>query len=259
MQNEEVDVIFATKKSKVDSIFQGILDTCLRGIAEGAGLEALQFNHRELTEYLFETKHKNYRVKEQHFVNGKTLSELFVSSIFAKYVTLNCGIGDMVALALPRQEEGTDVVLAMYTSNENDIKRPHLKDGDLQLRLQVKEDIEYVSRDKIMPLQPNDYSKIQRYAEQYPRTDVVVYSRRFTTLNLDALMPILLDKPNLHVIFVPDSDSSYTNRQGIKVYPFRGAGVYHFALLNKSTVQNPNVPWSHITFSKPEIRVDKMT
>lgn len=164
-----------------DEIFRAALAYKFKNLPPGS---VIPIDAQILTDSIFKLNAQDQLTVASKQIDGQKVKELFITTIFLKYLESKFSLGSLIFVVLPKKESSCDTAV-MIVGPDAKIN----KLGNKQLKLpaehypylfQVKEYVDYTNLvgDSLSPFRPIDVEKLQMLVKDYEEI-VLVYQRDF--------------------------------------------------------------------------------
>ena len=238
-------IIFACQKgtpANAQQVYNQLLKTALMHRYGKTGLVAVPLNDRDLTEAIFNlTDHDRVSTEfvggPQREITGKDLKELFIASVFLKYVE-----------SMPKYANGTGLFVVLpETVGSCDVGIIASKPGDVKLHgttalrltpdhdpypLQIKEYYDHArTKEVFMVPKDIDVTKLEKMVDGYDEY-VLVLMRDMMNFNSATLQEFFDAHPRVALVSMPRQGSiSFTNDQGIEQEAIFPDGKHNYLIV----------------------------
>ena len=239
-----------------DEIFKSALTYKFRGVSNFA----VPVNNKVLTEAIFNLNdHDNLRLGNK-IINGKKIKELFVTTIFLRFLESKFPKSSLFFVVLPEKEESIDTAVMVTKPGvvPIEVNRTQLKlpKEYYPFLFQIKEYVDFkrLQSDSFLLLQPIDVTKLNKIAGTYDES-TLIFMRDFMQYSSDDLKQFFTEHPNCYLIATPDQSQitfipeNSTNglSQTVKFNPNKHNYIITF----------PGQTFAVASFNRPKFLLDK--
>lgn len=204
-----------------DEIFKAALTYKFRNLSGFA----IPVDGRTLTGAIFNlTDHDKIKIANK-IISGQKLKELFITTIFLKFLESKFPKSSFFFIVLPENEGSIDTAV-MVTKPENlpkEVNKTKLKlpKEHYPYYFQVKEYVDFkrLQSDDLLALQPIDVKKLNKITGTYDES-VIIFMRDFMQYSSEDLKQFFAEHPNCYLIAHPDqSQITYIPKGSIDGLP----------------------------------------
>ncbi|KPJ55162.1 hypothetical protein AMJ47_01450 [Parcubacteria bacterium DG_72] len=188
-----------------DEIFKSALAYKFRNLSGFA----IPVNDQTLTDSIFNlTGHDRVKIANK-IINGQKVKELFITTIFLKFLESKFSKLSFFSVVLPENESSVDTAV-MVTKPENlpkEVNKTQLKlpKEHYPYYFQIKEYVDFkrLQSDNLLACQPIDVTKLNKITGIYSE-NTLVFMRDFMQYSSDDLKKFFTNHPNCYLIAHPD-------------------------------------------------------
>jgi len=201
---EKIDYFIATSDN-ADIFFNKIILTALSHEFGDLTEQKTEITGKIITESIFKLTASDKLSLMGKTINGQRISELFILSIYLKYLCQQFPDKTLI-ISAPSKEEYFDLVVLIDDYSESNIKESkyHTPDTTLQFYFQIKECFDYkMSKEKEPVPKKFNVEELSKAINKYPDKDLLLflfYSRNFSEFNTSESDEFLLNNPNVAYI-----------------------------------------------------------
>ena len=239
-------------------IYDEIFKAALTHKFANSGLSAIPVNGKALTDAIFNLdSHDNITILPGKIVNGQKLKELFITTIFLKFLESKLSYGSLIYIAVPHAESSVDAAVLVAESNTPlviiDDRTARLPKLHASFEFQIKEYVDHqrLKEARIVIPEPIDVERLTNVAGSYKEI-VLVYLRAFVNFNSDDVKEFFEVNPNCYLIHPFSGTLEYT--------PSGDVGNEPVTIQSKVDKHNfvvvfPSGAFSTIAFDPPSVLV----
>lgn len=188
-----------------DEIFKSALTYKFRG---AAGF-AIPINNKVLTDAIFSLNDHDKLKLGDKIINGKKIKELFITTIFLRFLESKFPQSSFFFVVLPEDEGSIDTAV-MVTKPDilpKEVNKTQLRlpEEHYPFHFQIKEYVDFkrLQSDSLLLIQPIDVIKLNKIAGIYDE-NTLIFMRDFMEYSSDDLKQFFTEHPNCYLIAMPD-------------------------------------------------------